>query len=287
MSLSEALKELLNPENDRVDEGMIYDLDLTKAMEEIASMMYPETVRVTFSKNHPVILTNYGWKAGKKVDRRGLVDKFESNELTEDEIKDILQDCIESPLLTTKNTPQFDWDAYFDKYVDKHVNTEDLTREEWIARWGIHADLPTVSRDPADAAKRKRLREIQRAKDYRSSTAGKSDMIPFTVDTVRTMLKKVGALRIENSLDSPGTPYIVPNKGLIRFRKTAKDGTQSNSMYKIAHVEVFRDPKRPSGLYSEKPKRWEDVSGYLCSRDDLKAACEKIKEMDWENIKEA
>lgn len=284
MSLSEALNELLNPKNDRVDEGMIYDLNLTKAMADIAREMYPDTVRVTFSKNHPVILTNYGWKAGKNVDRRGLVNKFDSKELTEDEIRDILQDCIDSPMLNTKNTPQFDWDAYFNKYVK---DTENLTREEWIARWGIYADLPTVSRDPTDAAKRKRLREIQRAKDYRSSIAGKDDMIPFSIDTVRTMLKRVGALTKENAWDSPGTPYIVPNKGLIRFRKTAKDGTQSNSLYKIAKVEVFRDPKRPSGLYSETPRRWEDVSGYLCSKADLRAACEKIKEMDWENIKEA
>jgi len=263
---------------------MIYDLDLTKAMADIAMTMYPDTVRVTFSKNHPVILTNYGWKVGKNVDRRVLVNKFDSNELTEDEIRDILQDCIDSPMLNTKNTPQFDWDAYFNKYVK---NTEDLTREEWIAKWGIYADLPTVSRDPTDAAKRKRLREIQRVKDYRNATAGKNDMIPFSIDTVRTMLKRVGALTIVNDRDFPGTPYIVPNKGIIRFRKTAKDGTESNRWYKIVHVEVFRDPKRPSGRYSETPRRWEDVSGYLCSRADLKAACEKINDLDWEDIKEA
>ena len=284
MSLSETMKDWIYPKKDRIDESFIYDQNLTKAMADIARTMYPDTVRVTFSKNHPVILTNYGWKVGKNVDRRGLVNKFESNELTEDEIRDILQDCIDSPMLNTRNTPQFDWDAYFDKYVK---NTENLTREEWIARWGIHADLPTVSRDPADAAKRKRLRAIQRVKEYRNATEGKNDMIPFSIDTVRSMLKKVGALRIVNDWDFPGTPYIVPNKGLIRFRKMAKDGTQSNSLYKIAKVEVFRDPKRPSGRYSDTPRRWEDISGYLCSRADLKAACEKINEMDWENIKEA
>ena len=284
MSLSETMKDWIYQKNERIDESVIYDLNLTKAMADIARTMYPDTVRVTFSKNHPVILTNYGWKVGKNVDRRGLVNKFESNELTEDEIRDILQDCIDSPMLNTRNTPQFDWDAYFDKYVK---NTENLTREEWIARWGINADLPTVSRDPADAAKRKRLRAIQRVKEYRNATEGKNDMIPFSIDTVRSMLKKVGALRIVNDWDFPGTPYIVPNKGLIRFRKMAKDGTQSNSLYKIAKVEVFRDPKRPSGRYSDTPRRWEDISGYLCSRADLKAACEKINEMDWENIKEA
>ena len=284
MSLSETMKDWIYQKNERIDESVIYDLNLTKAMADIARTMYPDTVRVTFSKNHPVILTNYGWKVGKNVDRRGLVNKFESNELTEDEIRDILQDCIDSPMLNTRNTPQFDWDAYFDKYVK---NTENLTREEWIARWGINADLPTVSRDPADAAKRKRLRAIQRVKDYRNATEGKNDMIPFSIDTVRSMLKKVGALRIVNDWDFPGTPYIVPNKGLIRFRKTAKDGTESNRWYKIAKVEVFRDPKRPSGRYSDTPRRWEDISGYLCSRADLKAACEKINEMDWENIKEA
>ena len=284
MSLSETMKDWIYQKNERIDESVIYDLNLTKAMADIARTMYPDTVRVTFSKNHPVILTNYGWKVGKNVDRRGLVNKFESNELTEDEIRDILQDCIDSPMLNTRNTPQFDWDAYFDKYVK---NTENLTREEWIAKWGINADLPTVSRDPADAAKRKRLRAIQRVKEYRNATEGKNDMIPFSIDTVRSMLKKVGALRIVNDWDFPGTPYIVPNKGLIRFRKMAKDGTQSNSLYKIAKVEVFRDPKRPSGRYSDTPRRWEDISGYLCSRADLKAACEKINEMDWENIKEA
>ena len=284
MSLSEALNELLNPKSDRVDEGMIYDLNLTKAMADIARTMYPDTVRVTFSKNHPVILTNYGWKVGKNVDRRGLVNKFDSKELTEDEIRDILQDCIDSPMLNTKNTPQFDWDAYFNKYVK---NTEDLTREEWIAKWGIYADLPTVSRDPTDAAKRKRLREIQRVKDYRNATAGMNDMIPFSIDTVRTMLKRVGALTIVNDRDFPGTPYIVPNKGIIRFRKTAKDGTESNRWYKIARVDVFRDPKRPGGRYSDTPRRWEDISGYLCSKADLRAACEKINDLDWEDIKEA
>ena len=284
MSLSETMNDWIYQKNERIDESVIYDLNLTKAMADIARTMYPDTVRVTFSKNHPVILTNYGWKVGKNVDRRGLVNKFESNELTEDEIRDILQDCIDSPMLNTRNTPQFDWDAYFDKYVK---NTENLTREEWIAKWGINGDLPTVSRDPADAAKRKRLRAIQRVKEYRNATEGKNDMIPFSIDTVRSMLKKVGALRIVNDWDFPGTPYIVPNKGLIRFRKMAKDGTQSNSLYKIAKVEVFRDPKRPSGRYSDTPRRWEDISGYLCSRADLKAACEKINEMDWENIKEA
>lgn len=284
MSLSETMKDWIYQKNERIDESVIYDLNLTKAMADIARTMYPDTVRVTFSKNHPVILTNYGWKVGKNVDRRGLVNKFESNELTEDEIRDILQDCIDSPMLNTRNTPQFDWDAYFDKYVK---NTENLTREEWIAKWGINADLPTVSRDPADAAKRKRLREIQRVKEYRNATEGKNDMIPFSIDTVRSMLKKVGALRIVNDWDFPGTPYIIPNKGIIRFRKTAKDGTESNRWYKIAKVEVFRDPKRPSGRYSDTPRRWEDISGYLCSRADLKAACEKINEMDWENIKEA
>ena len=284
MSLSETMKDWIYQKNERIDESVIYDLNLTKAMADIARTMYPDTVRVTFSKNHPVILTNYGWKVGKNVDRRGLVNKFESNELTEDEIRDILQDCIDSPMLNTRNTPQFDWDAYFNKYVK---NTEDLTREEWIAKWGIHEDLPTVSRDPTDAAKRKRLREIQRAKDYRNATEGKNDMIPFSIDTVITMLRNIGALRKENGHYFPGTPYIIPNKGIIRFRKTAKDGTESNRWYKIVHVEVFRDPKRPQGRFSEMPRRWEDVSGYLCSRADLKAACDKINYLDWKDIKEA
>lgn len=277
-----AEKVAQNPTN-RLDESMIFDSDLCQAMTDIAKSIYPETKKVTFSKNRPVIMTNQGWLAGKKVDRRGLVDRFKAQELTEDEIKTILQDCLDSPLLTTENTPQFDWDGFFSRFED---DLRGMTREEWLARWGLNrGDLPTTPRDPIETAKNQRLRAMKRAKDYHNATAEKGDMIPFSIDAVKDVLLKIGAITRADNCYLPGTPYIVPNKGIIRLRLTRKDGTESNNMYKTTKIDVFRDPTHPKGRFGDTPFRWEPISGYLCSKADLEAACQELKTKDWEDIK--
>lgn len=294
MDFVKSLNDLLYPQEERVDEsnGPIYDYKLRDAIVEIAQTMYPDVGSFTFARKHPVLFLKDGWRVGKmKVDRRELNDRFNSNELTEEEIKEIIENCMQSETLTVSKTPQYDWDSYFEGYREESMKRDGLDPEEYISQnSNFFEDVPIVARDSIDAEKRKRLAEIKRAKEYRAATAEKDDMISFSINSIRKTMERLGIIKNGTYGYFPGEPYLVPKEGIIKLRKrNGKPDTpanESNRWYKWTKIDVFRDPERPKGTYADKPRRWEAISGYMCSKKDLEDACRKIGEMDWMDIKD-
>ena len=272
----------------RVDEaGMIFDMDLAKEILKIAKKDDPSVVNVGFVRNHPVLFYKDGWKVGRKVNRRDLVDRFKAGSLTDDEILDILDDCKRNNKLSVETTAQYDWNDWFNGFHEESMERDGLTKNEYVAAWGANEDLPITSRDPIIERKRKRLADLKRAKAFRDETAGRGEIIDFNYDSILDMMIKTGAVRKNSDWFGglePGQPYLVPDKGIIKLRQAYKSGGNSNRWYKWEQIPVFKDPQ--IGNSSRKPYRFEDKTGWLCSKEDLEAACRKIAAMDWMDIKD-
>ena len=243
--------------------------------------------RQNFDEELQSLLIANGWKVGRKVNRRDLVDRFDAESLTDDEILDILDDCKRNNKLSVETTAQYDWNDWFSGYKEESRKRDGLTKNEYVAKWGANDDLPITSRDPVIDRKRKRLADLKRANSFRDATEGKGEIIDFNYDSVKDMLLKTGAIRKNSAWLGglePGQPYLVPDKGIIKLRQAYKSGGNSNRWYKWEQIPVFKDPQL--GNLRRKPYRFEDKTGWLCSKEDLEEACRKIAAMDWMDIKD-
>lgn len=270
----------------RIDEGgSIYDLDLSKKILDVAKEDDPSVVNFGFVRNHPTLFYKDGWKVGRKLNRRDLVDRFDKGSLTDDEILDILDDCKRNNKLSVETTAQYDWDEWFNGYRGERMEKEGMTQNEYVASWGANDDLPITSKDPLAERKRKRLAELKKLKEFRGKTEGKDDLIPFSITTIRDAMEKLGIIESDDVYGYfPGEPYLVPKDGIIKLRKSSgspgSPHKESNRWYKWAKIDVFRDPK------DKEYYRFCERSGYVCSKKDLEDACRKIGEMDWMDIKD-
>lgn len=287
--LYNVLEEMLTQTVDRIDEaGMIFDTDLKYKIADIAKSIYPDAIDFTFSKNHPVLFFKDGWKVGKnKINRRSMTDRFDAKELTEDEIEEMLEDCMRSETLTVAKTPQYDWNYWFGGEQKEKTEDRGITPEEYIAEHGSRfTDIPIRSGDLFKEEKRKRIANLKKLKEFRSKTESKKDLIPFSIRSIQKTMEKLGIIRLDSPYGYvPGEPYLVPKEGIIKLRKVSgslgSHHPESNRWYKWTKIDVFRDPKDDNDYY-----RFSDKTGYLCSKKDLVDACRKIGEMDWMDIKD-